>query len=408
LAAIAVRVAAIAALFLATDHASVPFGSFFGDEEYFIKRSIWLRNVALGTEIHRADLIYAFDDYSQTSYLYLLAFVQVLVGPALYGAHLLGVAASLTASVMLFRSARSAFGRVPAWIGLVLLLFLPSLFAWSISALKEPVYFLLTTAALTLSVHLVRQRNWASRGATLAVIVVVAVALDTVRRGGLAITVASIAGGLFLAFLVRRPRVAIAFVIASILAASVAFSRPSVQFQATVALQSAARVHWGHIATAGRVYHLLDDRFYPDRSSISGIGLGELWRFIVRAAVAYVTVPLPWQVQSRAALAFLPEQILWYLMLLPLVPGLVFAWRRDVVFTSLLLSHALVAAMTVALTSGNIGTLVRHRGFAVPYLVWLSAVGAYELLSAAGRATQPLHTAEPEADAAFRMKPVWP
>ncbi len=85
LAAIVVRLVAIGGLFLLTNHAQVPFGSFFGDEEYFIKRSIWLRNVALGIPVHGADLIYAFDEYSATSYLYVLAFVQVLVGPAPYG-----------------------------------------------------------------------------------------------------------------------------------------------------------------------------------------------------------------------------------------------------------------------------------------------------------------------------------
>jgi hypothetical protein len=28
------------------------------------------------------------------------------------------------------------------------------------------------------------------------------------------------------------------------------------------------------------------------------------------------------------------------------------------------------------LTGGNIGTLVRHRGLALPYLIWLAAAGA--------------------------------
>jgi len=92
IAAVALRLVAIGGLFLLTNHSQVPFGSFFGDEEYFIKRSIWLRNVALDIPVHGADLIYAFDEYSATSYLYVLAFLQALVGPAPYGAHLLGVA----------------------------------------------------------------------------------------------------------------------------------------------------------------------------------------------------------------------------------------------------------------------------------------------------------------------------
>jgi len=34
----------------------------------------------------------------------------------------------------------------------------------------------------------------------------------------------------------------------------------------------------------------------------------------------------------------------------------------------------------VALTSGNVGTLIRHRGLALPYFVWLSALGGCEVV----------------------------
>jgi hypothetical protein len=139
--AIVTRVLAVAGLFVLTDHARLPFGSFFGDEEYFIKRSIWLRNVALGIPLHGADLIYAFDDYSATTYLYVLAFIQVLVGPAPYGVHLLGVGVHLAAIVVLHRLVRSTLGRMPALVGLVILVVLPTQFAWSISALKDPLFF---------------------------------------------------------------------------------------------------------------------------------------------------------------------------------------------------------------------------------------------------------------------------
>src|SRR5712692_7433763 len=113
--AIALRVIAVLWLFVTTAHARVPFGHFFGDEEYFIRRAIWLRNVALGLPVHGADLVYAFDDYSATSYVYILAFLFVLVGPAPYGVHLFSAALYLTAIVMLFRIVRGSFGGVPAF-----------------------------------------------------------------------------------------------------------------------------------------------------------------------------------------------------------------------------------------------------------------------------------------------------
>jgi FtsH-binding integral membrane protein len=116
----------------------------------------------------------------------------------------------------------------------------------------------------------------------------------------------------------------------------------------------------------------------------------EAARFVGRAVFSYVTVPLPSQIDSTAALAFLPEQIVWYVLVALAPIGLVFAMRRDPLVASMLLTHAVIAALLIAFTSGNIGTLVRHRGFALPYLIWISAVGACELL-ARGVATGRVH-----------------
>jgi hypothetical protein len=380
--AIVLRVAAIGGLFAITNHANVPFSSFFGDEEYFIKRSLWLRNVSLGVPIHTADIIYAFDEYSATSYLYFLAFVQVLVGPAPYGVHLLAVAFYLSGSVVLYRTVRPTFGRLPALVGLGLLLFLPSLFAWSISALKDPVFFLLMSLALALAVKAVRGPGVPRRLLAAGAVVALAAALETIRPGsGGVLSLASVAGGLIIAVLVWRPRLLIASIVAVPILAGAVLARPEAQAKAYSAVQTAARQHWGHIATSGYVYRLLDDRFYPDRGEIDDIGFRESATFVVRALERYVTVPLPWEMQSRWALAYLPAQIVWYILVALVPVGFVYGCRRDPLVAGLMLAFASVAALAVALTSGNIGTLVRHRDLALPYLVWLSAVGACELLS---------------------------
>jgi len=52
------RIAAVVLIALAMQVGITISESVF-DEEYFIKRSIWLRNVALGIPLHGADLIYA-------------------------------------------------------------------------------------------------------------------------------------------------------------------------------------------------------------------------------------------------------------------------------------------------------------------------------------------------------------
>ncbi len=272
---------------------------------------------------------------------------------------------------------------MPALIGLGLLLFLPSLFAWSISALKEPLYFLLTASSIALVIHVVRGPGVWSRMLAVCAVVGLAAAIETVRPGGGWLSVASVIGGLAMAVLVRRPRLLIASMIAVPILAGVALGYPGVQLKAYAAVQAAARQHWGHVATPGYVYRLLDERFYPDRSEIADMEFRESGRFVVRAFERYVTVPLPWEVQSRPALAYVPEQIVWYVLVVLFPFGVVFACRRDPLTAGLLFAHALIAAVTVAAISGNVGTLVRHRGLALPYLVWLSAVGVCGLLSRA-------------------------
>lgn len=398
--AAALRIAAVAGLFVTTNHAQTPFGFFVGDEEFYIRRSIWLRNVALGVPIHSADLIYAFDESGWTSHLYVLSFAQVLFGPSPYGVHLIGITLYLFAAFMLFRLVRPAFGRAPALLMLLLTLFLPSCFVWSITALKEPLYFLLTVSCLSLAMMLVRSPRWGARLAALAGLVAIVSTLETIRSAGAVLSGCGILFGLTAAWVIRRPKVIVAIVVSLPIVTGAALQSPKRQIQLYTAVKLAAHQHWGHVQTPGWVYTLLDERYYGDVSALDALGFVDEARFLVRAVERYVTVPLPWEVKSTSALAYLPEQLIWYgvIVLLPL--GVFFSLRRDVLLTSLLASMAGVAMIVIALLSGNVGTLVRLRVLAIPYFASLSMVGVCELL------TQPLRRGDVRAPE--KAEPIWP
>jgi hypothetical protein len=398
--AVVLRVAAVAGLFVTTNHAQTPFGFFLGDEEFYIRRSIWLRNVALGVPIHSADLIYAFDDSGWTSHLYVLSFAQVLFGPSPYGVHLVGVTLYLFAAFMLFRLVRPAFGRAPSLLGLLLVLFLPSCFVWSISALKEPLYFLLTVSCISLAMTLVRNPRWMIKLAALAAIVAIVATLETIRSAGSVLSGSGILFGLISAWMIRRPKVLVAVAVALPIVIGVALESPRRQIQLYTAVKLAAHQHWGHVQTPGWVYTLLDERFYQDVSALDDLGFKDEARFLVRAVERYVTVPLPWEVKSTAALAYLPEQLVWYGIIALLPFGVFFSLRRDSLLTALLASMAGVAVIVIALLSGNVGTLVRLRVLAIPYLASISMVGLCELL------TQPLRRGNVRAFE--KAEPIWP
>ena len=388
--AVALRVIVIAALFVLTDHARVPFGTFFGDEEYFIRRSIWLRNVALGISIHPFDLEYAFEPNGRSAFLYVLAFAHALAGPSPYGVRLPNVAFYIAAVLLMYRAVRVRLGRTAALFGLVVLLFLPTLFVWSLSVLKEPLIILLGGASLVLARELAEPAPWLRRALVAAAIAAVAVALEGVREGGAAFVAIATIGGLALGFVASRPRLLIACVVCVPILVAAILRAPEVQLKAYAALQTAARQHWGAVAVSrGYGYKLLDDRFYTDINSISSLDIGETTRYVARGIASYVARPLPWDAESRAAVAQIPDQVVWYVLALLAVAGALFACRRDPLLAGLLVAYALLFAAGSAFTDGNIGTLVRHRGLAVPYVVWLSGVGATELLARAHRRWSP-------------------
>jgi hypothetical protein len=374
---------------VATDHSRVPFGVLFGDEDYYIKRGLWLRNIALDLPVHRFDLEYAFEPNARSGFLYVLAFVQAFVGPAPYGLRLMSIAFYVSAVLLLYRAMRDPFGRMPALFGLIVLMFLPTLFVWSTAVLKEALFFLVNGVALVSAMGLVRSLGWRRRAIMLLGIAASGAALQGIRPDGAAFVALGTIGGLALGFIVARPRLLLATAIATPILLAAVLRQPQVQLQTYAVVQSAARQHWGAVVVShGYGYHLLDARFYEDLNSISSLGFGETMRFVTRGIAAYALRPWPWEVQSLAGAAYIPEQIVWYALAALAAGGAVFAFRRDPMVAGLLVAHALLIGVIAAFTDGNFGTLVRHRALALPYLVWLSGVGACEALGAATKSAR--------------------
>ena len=56
--------------------------------------------------------------------------------------------------------------------------------------------------------------------------------------------------------------------------------------------------------------------------------------------------------------------------------GVIAGWRRAPTITACLLGFALPTAAVLAVTTGNVGTLLRLRGLVTPYLLWFAVLGA--------------------------------
>jgi len=401
--AIAARVLVVAMLFLLTNQDQRPFGRFFADEEYYVKRSLWLRNVTLDIPMYNFDIEYAFEPNASSSFVEVLAFIQMIAGPSPYGLHLVSIALYMSAVLLLYRAVRTTLGRMPALFGLTVLLFLPSLFAWSVAVLKEPLFAFVSALGIVLASGLARAGSWSRRAVIMFALIGVAAILQTVRVGGAALLALAAAGGLAIGFLSSRRRLVAAALIAAPIVLGAVVRIPAVQLRLYTAVQRAARQHWGAVVvSSGYRYRLLDDRFYSDINQASSLEFKETVRFLARGVAAFMTVPRPWDSRSPASTAYVPEQVIWYVLVVLALVGTVSGLRRDAAMTALLVTSAVLISAAAAFTDGNVGTLVRHRSLALPYLVWLSGVGACEALGAFHRRWP----RRPDAFVAgFQMKP---
>ena len=386
--AILSRYLVVAVLFLIGDE-SKPYAVFFGDEWIFKSRPIWLRNVGLGIPISAADFIYAYDPTGMSGHLYALALLQAIVGDAPYGVHIFNIALYVAAVAILHRLVRPSFGPLVAFGGSTVLLMLPSLFAWSVSALKEPIYILTAVIELLLVLAVARAPRAVWRITAAAAFVVAAVAMEELRNGTLVIAAFGAVAGWAGAWTAKRPvRIAMAaatvpIALAFLLALTPVYGR-LMDFS-----RGLMRYHAGHVMTPGVSYKIIDPLYYSSRSAeVRNASGREVLQYMVRAPIAYVVEPSPHNIQSPQLWAYLPEHFLW-LVLIALAPfGLLPALRRDRLLAAVLLAHGVAIVMMVALTSGNIGTLIRHRGLSLPYLVWFSMLGAAALFARAA-ATRP-------------------
>lgn len=355
-------------------------GALRGDDAYYVGRAIRSRDIAVGLTQGKYDYFVVTDQYGRTSYLQLLTIFQVLFGPTPYGMRAFNALLFVSGAVILFRLVRPGLGSMAAWCGLTVLLFLPSLFVSSISLLKEPVYFLLTTVLLWCAATVLRKPGWRRGLMAAAIGGLCLLLLDDLRRGALVLAMAGLAAAGAMLLVLATARRAMTGVAVALIVVIAAWSQPPVRARVIDGITAAAKTHAGHVFTSGHAYKLLDEGFYviPGTPSAWPITLtgDQALRFVVRAAVSFVVTPLPWELASLSELAFFPEHVVWWLIVVLAPIGTAAGWRRDRTITALLIGFVLPTAIALAMTNGNVGTLLRLRGLVTPYLIWLAALGA--------------------------------
>jgi hypothetical protein len=380
--AITLRAIAIGALPFLVDPARQTFASYFEDAHYAIQRSIWIRNVFLGIPLATRDYIGAFEpQYGWSGYNYVLAYLHLLFGASPYGVALLSTAIFLTAAAIVYRVCARAFGRLAALSGFLVLLFLPTWFAWSVVPLKEAIQFLMLAAAAAAAIALCRERGRAQVGAVV-IIAGAALVTSTLRSGAAPVLGLGVSAGIALWLLSRHRWAAVGLALAMPVLVVVASNQPRVRAFTTAIVEEGAKRHLGHVRTAGFSYKILDAEDYAssayggDESRGMDLGVKKTARYLIRATVGFLLMPLPWLLDSTRWLVIVPIQVVWYVALALSAAGVVAGLRRDPLSTCVLAGVVAAGVAIIAPNSGSVATLIRHRDMIVPFVVALAGLGA--------------------------------
>jgi hypothetical protein len=360
------------------------YGSYAGDGEYAIQRSIWIRNIALGIPVAPRDYTDALEPvFGWSRYNYLLAFLHIIFGSSPYGIALVSAAMFLTAAAMLYRVCRGAFGGLAALGGVAVVLFMPTLIAWSVMPLKEAAQFLLLASCVVAMVGLIRGSRPVRIGSAACLLVALECA-GTLRAGGMEVGAIGVGFGTLLWLGARRIRSAVVVVAVLAVATIGAAWIPAVQTAVSDKIHVAANRQRSYVQTAGTSFKALDEKYYSVQLGNESAGpihlnFDEAERFLLRSVIGFVTQPPP-IAESPAWLALIPQQVVWYCaVLLAFVGAIRGMWRQPMV-TSLLLGMIVGGVIIIAPNSGNIGTLIRHRDMIVPFVLMLASYGAVTVI----------------------------
>ena len=323
------------------------------------------------------DLPFPFVPNGKEGFFYMLAGLYWIFG--FHTASGLAVNAALAAALVPVMAdvTHRLFGIAAARYAAPLVVVLPGLFLWTSQLLREAGMLLLLAIALNCAARLTERLSFSS----LAVLTASLTVAFTFRAPVALIAAAGLMAGIALG---RKQIVsgvgtglsALAIVVSMMLGSGLGYS--GYKAAVDVDLEAANIVRRDQVYSAGTAYAADAD--------VSTTG-GAL-RFLPVGVTSFLFGPFPWTINSARQLPFVPDMVVWWLLLPSLWVGLRTARRLIGRQQLIMLLPALGTVIFMSLALGNFGTVVRERLQVVVLIVPMIALGLAERSARRMRADQ--------------------
>lgn len=359
----------LAALFLrivlATLFATIPAIRFFHEDAEGYEW--WGRQIARSwvSDVNADD--YALNRPQNYGYPYLIAVFNLLLGESLAIGSMLNAVVGMLSVLAVYRLACDSFHPIVGLRAAKFVAFFPSMVLWSSLALKDPLITLLAVMTLHMAIRL--KRRFSLRDVLVLIFCVVAIQpmrFYIIYFIGFAIAVS---------MLLDRGRNLVRNLYLQIFLGGVLVA-------AVVLLGLGNRVSSG-----AEVFNLQRvSEFRKGMASTAQSGFAEnidistplgAALFLPIGLAVLLLGPFPWQMLSFRAAMTLPEMLVWWAMIPPLIAGLRYAAKNLLARTAPILLFSATLSVAYSLIHGNVGSGFRQRTQIFVFLFIFGSFGHY-------------------------------
>jgi 4-amino-4-deoxy-L-arabinose transferase-like glycosyltransferase len=316
--------------------------------------------------------------YLMNAYVHAEAAVYFVAGHHLLVMKLLNCFFGALTAGLIFLIARRLFGGpAGAFAGIAAAVF-PSTFLWSLMSLKDTMFIFAAALLLWLITLLLKTGRWLLILPILAAFALV----GGLRTYVQAMFTLLIPATVLLQSRVRLPR---KWALSAVLLTgclALLWVSGGVQWFG-VPVDQVNRMRYCMVAGANSAYVASSEaaaEACADEEAVPARSLQEIVAWLPTGTWHVIAAPFPWAADTTAERAAMPEMMAWYLAVTLAALAIVHHWRdwRDYVH---LIGYIGGIAFLLAITQGNLGTLVRHRGMIIPFVLVFSGAGAAWLWS---------------------------
>jgi 4-amino-4-deoxy-L-arabinose transferase-like glycosyltransferase len=309
-------------------------------------------------------------DYQVGIFSYLIAFVYATFSYAPLLIKFANAIFSALTALIIYQLAKDLFGKSVGKLSLLAVMFLPSLFIFSLTSMKDPlVIFLLAIFILLLTkYHRYNKMSFFISAGFIAIIIYL------FRESLLPQLSFVLSASLFFSIRVKLNKKILFLLIVTLVIFSSGFKYNLLRH---FDIAKIANPHMGYVNTAGNNYKIFPEAYYNYQKDIRQITPFELAISFAKGTFHYLFEPFPFRIKTKGEVFAILQTLLWIIIFPFVLLGILqtIRYRYQQAKYIPVISYLLIASAVMAIGEGNVGTVFRHRDTVMPFFIIFGVAG---------------------------------